>query len=94
MFDSFQEMLEDLSRQGYCGEPFAYDRRPYGALAIELARSDGNPLRLGAMLMQEALSGRIAMDSDDLDAILETAQYDTGTRVLRVYWPELKYTPA
>jgi hypothetical protein len=91
MFDTFQELLEDLGHQGFCGTPYPYDRRPYGALAVELDRKDGNPLRLGAMMMQEATTGRSAMDADDLDAILETAQYDTSSRALIIFWPEIRY---
>jgi hypothetical protein len=89
--NAFQELLEELGHLGFCGTPFAYDRRPYGVLAIELPRADGNPVRLGAMMMQEATTGRLAIDADDLDVILETAQYDTSSRALVVYWPEIRY---
>lgn len=92
MFDAFQEILEDLGHQGYCGAPFALDRRPYGALAVDMPKSDASPLLLGALLMQEIITGRPQqMDEDDLHTILETTACETRGNALIVYWPELKY---
>lgn len=93
MIDTFQELLEDMAREGLCSLPYAYERRPYGALTVALQHRDGNPLRLGALLMQEVITGRgrAMLDADELTDILETAQFEAGANELVIHWPEIRY---
>ncbi|NUX58697.1 hypothetical protein [Paraburkholderia youngii] len=88
----FQDTLESLARDDMCGDPFPLDRRPYGALAIELTRHT-NPLLLGVHIMANAVT-YADMFEEDVEAILETTQYLTNESGTWAYWPEVRYVHA
>jgi hypothetical protein len=91
----FQELLESMAREGLCDAPFALVRRPYGALATEVDKPGQRLLLMGALMMQEVLTGatRATFDQDDLIELLETTREERIGDTLVVSWPELKFIP-
>lgn len=92
MFDGFQDLLEDLAHADECGDPYPLDQAPYGAMAVRLGKRHATPTMLGALMMEQVLTGRGDVDEASLYDILASTTMIGCENGVILFWPEERFS--
>jgi hypothetical protein len=91
VYESFQQLVEELHHAKHCDQPEPFQQRPYGVVSVKLGRNSANPVYFGSLLAEEARTGSVIIESDDLAEVLERTMVTMEDDAMVLYWPGVKY---